>query len=270
MSDSLTRSQDNAIMQHFGKHVVGLACKITRPNTPLEPGKEHEEFHFFSGGVFAVKGSWWIVTAGHVFEELEEGVRGGHVVVHQQFFIDYFGVAAEGQKPIPCDFMAMRKVWKYDRGLDFAVIPVPNYYRTLLEKNHIKPLDENAFAPPSDVMHYQYRIFGCPKHFTSQSRLTRDDPLVGHVKPTFPVVKREVDDTSCDYPMFKGVISEGLESVVGLSGGPILGLAEYKGQHIYNVMALQSKWLKSTREIWGCPCHVFIPMAEELLRESEG
>lgn len=255
----------DSLMNHFGQHVIGLAGTYYLLGPTGERISE-EKFYFYSGCVFSVKGQWWIVTAGHVFYDLEPKVSALQVEVAQQSLVDYFGEEPRNQKPIPFDFLSMRKDWKYEKGLDFAVIPVTPYYRSLMEKSRIIPFNEVAFVPPPDIEYYQYRIYGCPEYLIKENRMTSDQPLTGFVKPTFPWVKREPDDTSHEYPRFKGIVQEGLTSVKGLSGGPIIGLARYKGMHIYNVLALQSKWNKDTREIWGCPCSVFVPMAEESLK----
>ncbi len=96
--------------------------------------------------------------------------------------------------------------------------------------------------------------------------MASDQPLVGYVKPAFPCVKREPDDVTQDYVRFKGIVQKGLTSIKGLSGSPILGLSMYNGNHVYSVLALQSKWNANTREVYGCPCSVFVPMAEQLLK----
>jgi hypothetical protein len=265
MSAEMTPVFQDAMMRHFGQHVVGLAGTYYQLDEAGQRTSE-EKFSFYTGCIFSVKSEWWIVTAGHVFDDLEPAVRNKQVEVAQQILVDYFGDDSPNQKPVPFDFLSMRKVWKYEKGLDFAVIPVTPHYRNLLEKSKLVPLNEVAFVPPLDIAYYQYRIYGCPEYLIKENRLASNQPLTGYVKAIFPLVKREPDDTTQEYPRFKGVVEEGITSVKGLSGGPILGLSMYKGNHIYSVLALQSKWNKCSREVYGCPCSLFVPMAEQMLK----
>src|SRR5262245_42975598 len=119
MSDEITPELRDSLMSHFGQHVIGLA------GTYYDLGRDgerisEEKFYFYSGCVFSVKGQWWVVTAGHVFDDLEPAVRDRHVEVAQQLLVDYFGQVSRTEKPIPFDFLSMRKAWKYEKGLDFA------------------------------------------------------------------------------------------------------------------------------------------------------
>ncbi len=161
MSEELTPEMRAALMSHFGQHVIGLAGTYYHLNAAGDRSSE-EKFYFYSGCIFSVKGDWWIVTAGHVFDDLESAVTQKQVVVAQQFLVDYIGDNPSDPRPIPFDFLSMRKVWKYENGLDFAVIPLLPFYRNLLEKGNLIPFNETAFIPPRDMEYYQYRIYGCP------------------------------------------------------------------------------------------------------------
>jgi len=256
----------DVLMRHFGRHFVVLAGTYYQLD---DAGKRSsgEKFYFYSGCVFSVKGEWWIVTAGHVFDDLEPAVARKQVEVAQQFLVDYFGENPRDPHPIPFDFLSMRKVWKYEKGLDFAVIPLTPLYRKLLEKSNIVPFNEEAFVPPPDIEYYHYHIYGCPEYLSKDNRMASDQPLTGFVNAVFPKLKRVPDDTTYEYPRFKGIVQKGLKDVTGLSGSPIIGLSMYKGNHIYSVLALQSKWNKNTHEVYGCPCSVFVPMAEQMLKD---
>ena len=56
----------------------------------------------------------------------------------------------------------------------------------------------------------------------------------------------------------------GLNSIVGMSGGPIFGFRRYpNGEQRYWVVALQSWWDPETRTIYGCPVPIFARLVAE-------
>jgi hypothetical protein len=72
------------------------------------------------------------------------------------------------------------------------------------------------------------------------------------------------------YPRLTAVIRDPipLKSIVGMSGGPIIGFAGDERELRYWIVALQSAWLPSSRTIFACPVPVFAPMLVAWVRSE--
>jgi hypothetical protein len=258
------------LIQFFGRHIVALGGTYVRLDEKGNP-KGPETFFCYSACVLAVRDEWWIATAGHIFNAIERMTNRGEIRILSQSLADYFGVQQNDPHPIPFDFMSMRKVWKDEDGLDFAVIPLPPFYRRQLEGGHIRPFDELAWRIPQDIETFKFAIVGFPDHLIAESRLSRDEPVVGYVKPVLAFVEGLPCDSSQDHSRFCGRLLGKLSSAVGLSGGPVLAfLKQPDGKWLYCFIGIQSSWEESTRIVYGCPVHVFLPIAEKMLNEEYG
>jgi hypothetical protein len=140
------------------------------------------------GSVFSIKNTWCIVTAGHVFSDLEDYVRNRRVEIRAQTLADFFSMTSGTTAPIPFDDADGKKVWRDEWGLDFTVIPLGEMYRELLEANNVVPFREATWSPPTGVDFYQYRLLGFPDHLVQENRLTSDQPLTGFVLPVLALV----------------------------------------------------------------------------------
>jgi hypothetical protein len=74
------------------------------------------------------------------------------------------------------------------------------------------------------------------------------------------------------YPRFVGRLFDNvtLESMEGMSGGPIFGVGlSPDGMRRYWVIAIQSSWLPTKRIVFGCPVPVFASLVEYKLQQFD-
>src|SRR6516162_931828 len=60
-----------------------------------------ERFFALSGFILVVRGVWCLVTAGHLIEELEEGITAGGFALTNCCLAGHFGRGAAGEQTIP-------------------------------------------------------------------------------------------------------------------------------------------------------------------------
>jgi hypothetical protein len=257
------REQLAKFAKFMSKHLIGFAGVYVPLDKDGNPGDE--KFFSYTGTVLSVKGDWWLVTAGHVFDEIESMLRKRQIQIRSMVLADTFANDAFVD-PIPFDFMAATKVWKNEGGFDFAAIPISQYYRSLLTKAGTGVFTEEAWQVEPDVQFYSYRLLGMPDYLVKQNRVASSEPLTGFVKPVLLAIDREPDDMASNPPRLSWKVGPGIQSVVGMSGGAIIGLAMHKGAHIYRLLAIQSSWDSSSRIGFGCPVSTFVPEVERMLK----
>jgi hypothetical protein len=71
-------------------------------------------------------------------------------------------------------------------------------------------------------------------------------------------------------PRFAGVLQDRgqLDSVKGMSGGPILGVSKTEGGWDYGCVAVQGSWDAGRRMIYGTPVSIVVETITKLLREN--
>ena len=75
------------------------------------------------------------------------------------------------------------------------------------------------------------------------------------------------------FPQFIGQLDQkfDIDSIVGMSGGPIIGVGEdTQGNYCYWIVAIQSRWLPERKIVFGCSLPVLGELVEaELQRVKE-
>jgi hypothetical protein len=111
-------------------------------------------------------------------------------------------------------------------------------------------------------------LMGLPAEFGSE--FLPDDGMAT-VSPTKITVRRldEIPaghDTT--YPRLSRRILDPipLESVAGMSGGPIFGFAGDERELRYWIVAVQNSWIKESRTLFACPLPVLRPMLTDWIR----
>ena len=82
------------------------------------------EHHFnYSGFLASIYGQWFMITAGHILQELDPAIETGRLVFTGRVLADFYGEGAKHFQPIPFDYASHKRVHAYDKDLiDFALI----------------------------------------------------------------------------------------------------------------------------------------------------
>jgi hypothetical protein len=229
-------------------------------------GRDKSEERFFSlpGIIMSVRGVWWLVTAGHVIEELEGGLTAGKARLTNCCLAAHFGSKAAAEQTIPFDFQSSSMYHPINNeaaGLDFALLPLTEEQRAALAENGIRPVFEENWNQQRVEACEVFALLGAPHCLVSdRTRLVPyGDGVAGIINPTLVSVHRielspdEMPDST--YPWFVGVVgaSSGLPNIVGMSGGPIFGFFKgAAGRWQYWIVALQSRWNEERRIVFAC------------------
>jgi hypothetical protein len=267
----------------YGRHLVALVVDYIQLD---ENGKQisDEKLVGFSAFVMSFGGEWFLVTAGHALKEgIDDKVASGRVKLLGASIQDNFGQNAKSHLPTLIDYDSIPK-WYIDDarlGLDLGMIHLRDFYRKGLEINGVVPISEANWQQQPDDMLADYCLFGFPEELVGETK-TEPGPtgqmLTANIHPVLLHVERtdtsHREITPSVLPWFIGRVNTahfGLKSIVGMSGGPIFGFKVYpNGEWRYWVVAIQSRWDRATKTVYGCPLSEFGPwITQQFLRVIE-
>jgi hypothetical protein len=250
------------------RHLVGL-CVTYRHTTPDE-APLRSRFTTCSGTLLFVEGALYFLTAGHVLRELHELRQHSDVLIEGASLADVFGYQRISDTPIPFDIRDAQLAFIDDDklGLDFGIIPIGPHHARLLAKNKVVAFSEETWIKQRDVKFDGYVMLGFPSERVSE-RVSAASTVT--IEPTaFSVRRLNIDsDRQTKYPRFVGHVDArlSLESLVGMSGGPIFGFRT-EPRLSYWMVAIQSSWNATTRTIYGCDFPMLASLMTSWARNS--
>jgi hypothetical protein len=259
------------MVRWLSRHFVRLGCQDRTPgqrdhlnNGAGYPGS-------FSGFVASVRGEWFMITAGHVIEEIEKAMQRGQKL-EDWHLDDTTAWGAADRNGLPFDLTGARKFRKYSEksGLDWGFIHIHGVYRPALERNGIVPLDEAAWQVPTLRGYDEYWLLGVPEEKVGVSpcgrRVEREVVLI-----VLELIEKSaappclVKNVPRLYAKLPDAAHQHLNSIVGMSGGPLFGAKTLDGQVHYWVIGLQSEWDPGQRVIAACPTEPLLEIIDAAL-----
>ncbi len=252
------------IVQFFARHFVSIGWIDRTPGERSSANEGLGQPFNVSAFVMQVCGDWFLVTAGHVIEDLKVAHSTGQVLTNFQLN-DTWANSPAGAIPIPIDFEYVlaraQSLYDSDLGLDYACIHFGDHYKQLLQANGIVPIDETAWekgVPENPDFHF---MLGVPAQL-SNVNLQSSTPCEEVNCVLLPI--REVNELPEDLQSkphrFYGRLDDPLRctngaqltDIDGMSGGPIIAVKRTpEGQMRYWVVAIQSAWRRSDRIVIG-------------------
>jgi len=239
------------------KHVVPVLFTVQKE-------QDIQRFHITTF-VMSISGQWFLITAGHCIQKVQEYLDSGYKIISSRL-IDSLGTGAKCPNPIPFVYKESYPEClseKYE--LDYGYMVLSLYYKRLLLANNVHALDEEVWKKqPAQVD--CYKLLGIPSELVlvTSSNISITPSLL-----TVEVLKEKPDGfTEVNAPLFYGHINlgDGLESIKGMSGGPIFAFYKNKkGELRYWLTAIQSRWLPESSNIVACPAKRFGNILEEAL-----
>lgn len=222
-----------------------------------------------SGFAMSFGESWFMVTAGHVLEDLDELIDQKYVKVVDSFIVDSLGSQAKHTDHIPYTYEKEKRGYHYADGLDFGLIALGLHERQLLEANGIVPVAiENWISIDLDRC-TGFMLLGIPASLVG---LEKNGQMTGiNIGTALYTVKRLTEPPpgadQTIFERFMGDLGKEHSPLKGTSGGPILGFFRDNDDNLcYWVVALQSKCIKN-RYIFGCPLKLFGGILLDELRQ---
>lgn len=268
------------ILAYFGRHLVGLMGTYFRLDSS---GNDigNEQFFAFSGFAMSLRNVWYLVTAGHCIEDLEKAVAGSHIHLTSTRLADFFGSEAKVEDTSYFDYQANPKLYIYDKaaGLDFAVLPLRDWYRATLTANGVEAITEGHWINQDIGACSFFAILGFPTVLVNDPAKLHPygDRMAGVVNPVMvfvdPVTTTPQYVPATTFSWFVGKVksAQHLSDIKGMSGGPVFGFRKrHDGQLEYWIIALQSSWYPQSRITLGCPVRTFAALVEAELGASKG
>ena len=261
----------------MSRHFVALTCDY---ETVRRDGSvERRGTSVYSGFLLELHGLIFWVTAGHCLKnELDAGIASRQLHITGGSFMDCFGHEAKFLHSIPyryepgCSYY----VEQPDLGLDFALIPLNDLQVQAFAANKLIPITRDNWVHQPRLTFEFYRMLGVPKDRVITTERP-DGTLKTKVGQALVALHRiRPDEVGDPPPGVDGVPSDAwfigrldpeciIADIAGMSGGPIYGFRRDSNNNLlYHVVALQSRWWRKSRTIFGCSLPVF---AEEVYRQ---
>jgi hypothetical protein len=262
----VTGKSTRAVFKAIGRHFVTLSFDYVPPGKTLAEKRSG----VVSGFVVEIDRIWFYVTAGHVIDELREGLRIGGKFDRWRLDDQTAGNQFKGAA-VPYDFSLER--WFVlrddDIGMDYAATPLSPLYRENLKAGGVIPIVKEAWGRYPLKEYHEYALMGVPAE-------TVINPRQGFVEARVMMIPLE----PVDAPPSAGKTAQNMffaklkfdatgttrpESIKGMSGGPIFGLRKIEGQRKYWIVGVQSGWYENLLIVSVCPFPSFALAIEKQL-----
>lgn len=239
------------IIEFFCNHLVGISFSATVKGVAPDQPPQSE---IWSATYIEIDEQRFFLTAGHCVAEFEGHLSKGLITGYTCNVIDTLGTKAKGTVPIPFDYDGAVKHYFDDGKLDYALIEVRERFQKLLEANGIVPITEEHWEKQKGIDYMGHALLGIPAEKTEVKSIS-DGKIATKLEPTLIFLRpaQEPSDLTQSEERFTSLLpgDPNLSSIVGMSGGPVLGFADRNGLR-YWIMAIQSSWNPQARQIYAC------------------
>jgi hypothetical protein len=221
-----------------------------------------------------------LATAGHVFTDVEDakkkypnfGTKGAKIW-------DSWSDLPADHSGIPFDFFdddVIRIALTFPKkGIDLALVPLRGNLFDLLSRTTL-PFPRGHWFNSHTQEYDNFYIVGIPACLADEQNTKNkkgnvvSDEFCPFIVPVQRIDARQVDET--DYDQFVARIdpSWNIQSVMGMSGGVILGFHRGDDDKVrYRPVAVQSRWREKRRIIIGTYLSPCLEACEQALRNPE-
>lgn len=227
--------------------------------------------YIYTAFLLSVDEAWFVVSAGHCAGNLERASKSTSNQDLKVHLLDGNSSHAISTMPVPYSYSPDKVFFLHKDGLDYALFPIHESTRSLLEANGMVPLAEDmwSYEPPDNC---SYALLGVRE---KAWKVTRSSGQF-HVKLRHSLNRIErlaecpADLTPEPGKSFFGKVTLNCEqpTIEGMSGGPIFAFhANGNGVTRYWLAALQSGWRQSSRHIFGCLIKPFGEAVRPIVQE---
>lgn len=252
--------EQRRFMRCMSKHLVVLSFVVQR----FKEGKptKLDGFHL-SGWIINLHDHIFWATASHSLKLIDKEIEKGNMEIDSVRFVDCFGAEAKDDTSIPFHYEPGCGIFREgdEPGYDAALIPVDYLTMRGFLYNKVKAVGRANWIHQTGMQFDHYKMLGIPAHLTQFSVSKRGEISTG-IRPVMIAIDA-VDRATIKNPppedWFVGRIHEDveIESIEGMSGGPIYGFRKTDENWFYHVVALQSRWREEERIIFGSPVKLF-------------
>ncbi|TKJ29436.1 MAG: hypothetical protein CEE40_08490 [Chloroflexi bacterium B3_Chlor] len=226
------------------------------------------------------------VTAGHVIDQLSELLSSGQVEVERMRWLD--GCEIPGAEAVVVHNRELLRFSAFSQGLDFGLVAILGLdAENIIKGGRAEPMTEQIWRNLDVARPDGYYLLGYPDPWIEHGRKRVSNSQVRrYVRaplsclPLSPIGFRSVDpehefwdDPEGFYgkilPFVEGEACQP-ESIVGMSGGPVLSVERDSDLQIrYRLFGIQSKWWGSKRLTCAVPIEKVVGFMEERKRSAQ-
>lgn len=256
------------LVDAFGQHLLAIAVYFrTKDDAAPNPPR----MFVASATMIVFDGELFLLTAGHVVQKIDTLYADPEFSDISCTLVDNFGHQAKHDHAIPFDWVSPLKFAVDQDGLDFGVVRVSPYYFALLRANGVEAIDEQNWSQQHAVKMDGYFLLGFPQELAPTHLVAGGRTLMRSVAaPLQKLTELPVDAAPVANPLFIGKLAPDvpIESAVGMSGGPIVGIRVDPDGVRYWVVAIQRSWFPNSRVVTGCPVPLFANILLSGLRNA--
>ncbi len=264
---------DQAILRWHGRFAVAVIWEDS-----TEDEADVSDGFAFSAFIMSVHGMWYLVTAGHVIDDINTRCRQGRRFRRAQL-ADMWSADAISRLAIPFPDLVTTPqghIHDEDRGWDYAWFYLSDYYRRLLEANGIVPISEIAWKNlPNDLEGFS--AYGFPANCVHKVLDKNGKYSAIRLRPAFMYYQKVIDPPEELIRQFERCYFEPPHNedgtfvdVSGMSGGPIFGYRRVGNDTKVWLVAIQSAQANPPlpRFAIGCPAEIFGRAFEDAIEKE--
>lgn len=250
--DAKVSDHDSDVVSYFCRHLISILISYQAQTNR----STRDKFQAYTGYVIEIEGHYLFISAGHVIKNIVDAIRNKDIDIRSVNIGDVFGINKISNIPIPTDLRGASYFYidDTDEHLDFGYIEIDKYYVDLMKKNGIEIPNLSHCRSDREAGYSGFLMLGLPEEGSSRELDASGNAMV---TPTLVAVEKiDMPDEHKERDhQFIGRIPKlgNLESLVGMSGGPIFGLQMVNGQYKYWLVATQSSWEKNSRTVYAMP-----------------
>ena len=252
-------TEDQKFLNAFNRHFVSLCwvdCEIDSDGDAIK----NPRLFCTSGFVIEYQGEWLWITAGHLLNQLDNLLSKNNRRMVQSQLIAGWNSDEETISRIPFDYRRCLTYYVDDdnEGSDLGIAYLPEELKQALSDVGVVPI-RNLALPEQD--YDQYLMHGLPKQ-EQRDDIQYSDEGIDCAASVMPVVFRvfPLDSETGGFSkttrqrFYASIPAEvRLETLNGVSGGPIYALKQ-KGDRVdYHLAAIQNMERKISNTIAACP-----------------
>jgi hypothetical protein len=280
MTDAIESEKDSLFLKFVCQHLGCLSVTVVAlDKSGKDVGNQFSET--YSGFFIELNKHWFFVTAGHVFKHtdpdgnrvgLEERANRKAIRIVGASIIDYIGIRAKIYHPTIIDYPAVLEntvfINEAELGLDFALLPLRDWYVTSIAGNGVIPFVEHTWLYEGEGQFHA--VVGFPDE-EKKPPPSANSAIGGWIKPMLFIVEK------CDlpseiptptYPYFAARLPESKPCrAAGISGSPIIAFKRIGNDTRYFLTAIDVSWYPEQRIIIGCPMRYVVGSFLNLLAQ---
>ncbi|MBL8825140.1 MAG: hypothetical protein JNJ77_21310 [Planctomycetia bacterium] len=249
-------SKNNHFLEELLKHVVCIGGVYKQRDNGKLKGYAYSAF------VMSRNENVFLVTAGHCLASLKDAIEHQQIEIVSCNLIDYVHPQAVHKLSLPFRLSEHEYAMMDKDGIDIGIVKLNQLEQQSLIANKIQPFSVNSLSFSQEDEFCFIGIIGFPDEYI---KLTNGN--VQFLPTLSPVVKVDFEDVAKKYkfPIMscKLIDNQQPQSLEGVSGGPVFAFKEQEGKFIYEIIGIQSEWLRESRIAIITPFQTVIEFIKE-------